>query len=147
MQSFYYYAKGWDATFPTELAMICLVYALSLFSFMFLMKYMMETSIKENVIYGILGASKNRITGLLLLDNVCFSAFTAAAGILLHIGLKDVFFDKVSVKSEIPLTYLWSDYLLLFLLSVVIAQLTLLPFLAGFRRRSLLSAKGRYSYM
>jgi hypothetical protein len=147
IDSSYEYIRLRNYDFPTELTMICLVYALSLFSFMFLMKYMMETSIKENVIYGIVGASKNRITGLLLLDNVCFSAFTALAGILLHMGLKNVFFDKVNIQSDIPLTYLWSDYLLLFILCVVISQLTLLPFLIGFRKHSLLSAKGRYSYM
>lgn len=134
----------WQQYFPIELAMICLVYGLSMFSYMFLMKYMMETSIRENVIYGFVGASKNKMTALLLIDNICFSVVTVSAGLLLHLGLKEAFFDKVSVSENIY--YTAADYGLLFVLGVGISLLTLLPFLLGFRRHSLLAMKGYYSY-
>lgn len=144
IRSTYKYYEAMEQSFPIELTMICLVYGLSMFSFMFLMKYMMETSIRENIIYGFVGASKNKITALLLTDNICFSVFTGAVGILLHVLLKEPLFDRVSVTENI--TYTAGDYLLIFVLSVVIAQLTLLPFLIGFRRHSLQSVKSRYSY-
>lgn len=133
-----------DKDFPMELFMICIVYGISMLSFMFLMKYMMDMNSRENVIYSIVGASKGTVIQLLLLDNVCLSVAASLISIGIHILFKESLFDKFSVSSN--LIYKPSDYILSFFLIILVSSLTVIPFIASYSRKSLISAKNAYSF-
>lgn len=127
---------------PSDMLLIAVVYALLLASFMFLMKYMMDVTSRENVIYTIAGASKGSVIRLLLRDNLCLSVPTAVLSLLLFTLLKKPLFDPFSLYGG--LTYELSDYLLVFFSMVLVSTLTCLPFIWGYGKRSAMEAKHAY---
>lgn len=138
-----YYPKLYDdfagRQLPMELFMICLVYGISLFSFLYLMKYMMDQHIAENVVYSLVGAPKKTVIRLVALENLILSTLTSLLSVGLHLLLKESVLDKVSVSANI--TYRFTDYLLIFILMVVVSQLVSLPFILRYRKQTVAAIK------
>ena len=124
---------------PMELFMICLVYGISLFSFLYLMKYMMDRHLAENVVYSLVGAPKKTVIRLVALENLILSTLTSLLSVGLHLLLKESVLDKVSVSANI--TYRFTDYLLIFILMVVVSQLVSLPFILRYRKQTVAAIK------
>ncbi|MCI8553806.1 MAG: FtsX-like permease family protein [Clostridiales bacterium] len=119
---------------PIELVMICLVYGLSLISFLYLLKYLMDQHLSENIVYSLIGASKKAVVRLIVLENFLLSSLSAVLSIGLHLLLKESVLDKVSISTQ--LTYYFSDYLLLFLLMVTVSQLVSIPFILRYCKQT-----------
>ena len=126
-----------------QLVMLCAVYALSIFSFLFLMKYMIDRSRMENVVYGIVGCSRDEMMQLTLLENVCLSGISALLSIGIHIALKKPVFDKISLQA---FTYAPRDYLLCFIMMVLVSLVVSIPFIIKVRKHSLIMVKNSYAY-
>ncbi len=126
-----------------QLVMICVVYGLAVLSFMFLMKYMMDRHRVENVIYCIVGCSKDDVMQITLLENACLATVSALLSVAVHIGLKKPVFDKLSIQAFV---YSPRDYLLCFLLMVLVSLLVAVPFILKMRRQSLIMAKNSFAY-
>lgn len=126
-----------------QLVMICAVYGLAVLSFMFLMKYMMDRLRAENIVYCIVGCSKDKMMQLILLENVCLSSLSALFSVIIHIALKRPVFDKLSLQS---FAYAPRDYILCFLLMVLVSLMVSLPFILKMRRHSILMVKNNYAY-
>ncbi|MCI8553805.1 MAG: hypothetical protein HFJ80_02525, partial [Clostridiales bacterium] len=104
---------------PTELFLICLAYGVSSLSFAYLLKYLMDQHLSENIVYSLVGASKKAVIRLIVLENLLLSSLSAVLSIGLHLLLKESVLDKFS--KSVALTYRFSDYVLLFLLMVVVS--------------------------
>lgn len=126
-----------------QLVMLCAVYGLSVLSFLFLMKYMIDRSRMENVIYCIVGCSKDVMMQLTLLENVCLSGITALLSIGIHIALKKPVFDKISLQA---FTYAPRDYILCFIMMVLVSLVASIPFIVKVRKHSLIMVKNSYAY-
>ncbi len=118
MGSNYYYtespvtASSSDIFF--EIILLCACFSLAVISFMFLIKYMLDSIMDETAVSLIVGASKIRIFLINFSEIMLFSLVNSAIGILLHKLLYNSFFSKIN---KITTTvYLTSDYLYIYLI-------------------------------
>lgn len=126
-----------------ELPQIALFYICSLFSFLFLMKYMIDLNVYENIIYAMLGASRKKVISILMIEIVVLVALTSIFSIVFHFLAYQPIFNKLNTVEGI--IYSGYDYLIIFFVSLVAATLTSLPFVWRYARISLISNKNRYT--
>lgn len=136
------YRENAERAVPGELMMVSVIYLVALASFVFILKYMSDRNSAENVIYAIVGASKKKIMGIMALENIILSSCSGIIGILLHVFLYGPFFSKINTLENIR--YDPTDYLLVFLFTVLLSLLTVIPFFIGFWRASLIESKNQY---
>lgn len=127
---------------PAQLLLICLLYLVALLSFLFLFKYLIDQSRFENTIYSIVGASKRQILSVLVTETVLLSSISAIFGILIHCIFYASVFAKINALGNIPYHFL--DYLLIFVLIVLMAGITIIPFLIHFYRNTAIESKNMY---
>ena len=110
------------------------VFLVSFFSFVFLMKYMLDRSRQEMVVYIIVGASKKRLFLLLLLQNciTVLSAGVVAVGAFW--ALKKPLFDKLAIAPDYQ--YTPADYAYVLLASVLLSMLVAIPFILHVIRKT-----------
>ena len=124
---------------PVELLMMSAIYFLVFLAFTFLMKYMLDRNRYESIVYSIVGASKRKVFKIMLLEAFILSSVTSFLGILLHLSLYEPLFSKLNPTEG--LTYQPEDYILVFLFSVLLSCLTLLPFLMHYSKDTLVQSK------
>lgn len=124
-----------------EIFFVCMVYAICMLLFAFLVKYMVELSAAENVIYMIVGASKAKLLQLLLLDTFFLSAVSGGCSILIHYLCKNSIFAAINQQE---LLYRASDYFLIFLFMTLISVIMIIPFICVICRKSIISARNTY---
>lgn len=136
------YRQNAQRAVPEELMMVSVIYLVALASFVFILKYMSDRNSTENVIYAIVGASKKKIMGIMALENIILSSCSGLIGILLHVFLYVSFFAKINTLENIR--YYPTDYLLVFLFTLLLSLLTVVPFFISFWRSSLVESKNKY---
>lgn len=122
--------------------MLCAVYLVSAASFLFLLKYLSDKSRGENVIYAMVGASKRKVSRIILAENLLLGFFSGAVGVLLHAVFYQSFFSKMNTLENI--TYTPADYLILFVFTLLLSLVTAIPFLVSQSRRTIIDAKNKY---
>ncbi len=118
---------------------VCPFYAVSMLAFMFLLKYLIDETADEMVVYSVCGASKTTVSVMLFWEIAILSLTTGVVGALLHKLLYRSVFDKLNVVPGIR--YRFIDYAVICLSMLVISMLVSLPFIASFRKLSLIDSK------
>lgn len=95
------------------LFMLCPVYGVSLVSFMFLLRYLMDAILNNTIVSRIVGARKTQIFGMCFIESVALCAVVDAAGIGIHWLLYDSVFSKLNALQN--LIYRPEDYLRVYL--------------------------------
>lgn len=117
-----------------SLTISVVLYLIALLTMMFLMKYMLDCSRHEMVIYLVAGASKKRALLLLLLQNGVLVLSSSLVAFGLFFALKQPFFDSFSIAPDYRYTV--SDLTALLLLELILSLLVALPFLLHFIRKT-----------
>lgn len=117
-----------------------LMYMLSLFSYLFLFKYMIDCSRAENVVYYLTGASKRKVFSLIALETVILSAAASLSAIFIHTTFYDSFFCKLNM-TQAMITYALRDYLFILLSTVLLSLLTTIPFIISSIRHTPITLK------
>lgn len=106
------------------------IFAVSIFSFMFLLKYLMDSCRRENSILMMVGAKKSRILVTNFIENVILTLFSTAIAILIHIALYDCLFSKINLYENI--VYSAEDYLIITLIVFVMSTIIQIPFIISY---------------
>lgn len=126
-----------------DFSFVAVIFVVSSLAFMFLMKFMMDKSSSENVIYSIVGATKVRIVILLLIENVILSFVFAVIASIIHSSLYEVLFKKLNIVSDVE--YYFSDYLFIIIMTVLLSCLVALPFIISTAKNSIIKNKNKYN--
>lgn len=125
-----------------EVLLVVSIYVLSLLSFMFLMKFLIDSHTGEDIIYFLVGAKKRTIIQVMLIQNVVITLFSGFTGIIIHIILKDSFFERINLTPNIQ--YGAFDYFIILMMMVILTILVQIPFLIDYSRYSLIKLKNKY---
>ncbi len=106
---------------------ISYIFILSVISFMFLLKYLMDSCRRENSILMMVGAKKKRIVLLNLIENIILTFISSAVAVVLHIVLYDSLVTKINLYKNI--TYSAQDYLIIVLLAIGLSLIVQIPFI------------------
>lgn len=131
--------------FPDEnahLPLVALIFAVSMIGFMFLLKYLLDSSKYEYTVYSILGASKNKVVNLMYAETLLLTCSISLLAIAVHRILYDILFDKINIMSGIR--YRWQDYGIILLFICVITMICALPFVMQYTKGSLVSFNQKY---
>lgn len=101
----------------------------AILSYAFLLRYMLGSLRKENVVCLLLGASKLRTAALIFQDALVLGAMANATGLLLHRVLYSTVFIPLNVEPSI--LYTVQDYCLIFLVLTVLSLITAVPVVVG----------------
>ncbi len=124
-----------------EILRLCLIYIIGFIGCAFLFKYMFDLNRYENIVYSIVGASKLKVTKIMLLEATIMSIISIIIAIVLHITLYNCFFTYIN-RQEIVYTS-W-DYLIIGIFSFVLSLLTLIPFFIPYMKNPIMKSKTRY---
>lgn len=110
------------------------LYLIAFFTMMFLMKYLLDCSRHEMVVFSVVGASKKRALLLLLLQNSLLVLFSGLVAFALFFALKRPFFDIFAPAPDYQ--YTGTDLITVLLLELVLSFVIALPFLLQFIRKT-----------
>ncbi len=113
---------------------VCGAYLVAMVSFMFMLRYLMDSMRRSTVVSMIVGASKFKIFSLFVLESMTLCALVAGAGIFLHWILFPSVFSRFSLNDS--LIYTPMDYLSIFLMMMVVCLLVTVPFVIKYARVS-----------
>lgn len=122
--------------------MISIVYLISLISFMFLMKFMVDVNSSENIIYSLVGAAKHTVMKIIALENFVLNLFIGLFSIAIHVLLRNAVFEKVNTTAGIQ--YETKDYMIILLVMLAVSVLVQLPFLWNYYRNTMITLKNKY---
>ena len=122
---------------PMELIILVITYILSLLSFIYILKYIQDENARENVIYNIVGASRHNVLKVMFLDSLLLSSISSTIAILLHVIFYRPLFQPLNTVSN--LTYSPIDYFILFVMTVLLSVITIIPFLIRSLKYTLVS--------
>lgn len=135
----YIYQASDDMGTTAGSIMLCGCFAVVCISFMYLLVYMIDQSMDENIISMIVGAAKRDITFFIFWEGLLLSAGANILGLLLHALLEPSLFKTLNISTD--LVYTLSDYLSIFLMMLVVTVLILLLFLRKYRKLSPIQAR------
>ncbi len=124
-----------------EILRLCLIYVIGFIGCAFLFKYMFDLNRYENIVYSIVGASKFRVTKIMLLEATVISIISIIIAVILHISFYDCFFSLINREEII---YTFSDYCIIALFSLILSLLTLIPFFIPYMKNPIMKSKTRY---
>ena len=127
---------------PNQLFFVCTIYLLAIFSFMFLIKYMIDKNNGGDVICILVGATRKTIIKIIVLQNIILTFIVGIVGIALHCALRNNLFELINTQPNIQ--YYFTDYLLILGMMIVISTIAIIPFLWSTFRHSLLDLKNKY---
>ncbi len=136
------YLAGEEQQRADALRMASVLLAIAFFVFMFLVKYLFDLSRGEDVVYRLVGASRETVTLLCPLEVLALTLLAAVAASVFHAALFDVLFDKINVYAG--LEYRLRDYVFVAALSLLVSAVVCIPFLIGIWRNSILVEKNKY---
>lgn len=125
----------------TDLLTFCAIYLISICSFLFLLKYLLDRNQYENAVYSIAGASKNRVIRIAVCEILILSMGSAVFALLLHALLYDSVFQYINVYANV--TYTFFDYLAILGMIFVLTLLCAVPFIVMYKRSSLIAFKNK----
>ncbi len=105
---------------------IMAVFAVSILSFMFLLKYLMDSCRRENSILMMVGAKKIRILATAFIENTILTLSGTIIATLIHITLYDCLFSKINLYKNV--VYSIEDYLLIAFIVLVLSTIVQIPF-------------------
>ena len=118
---------------------IAVCYAVSITSFMFLFKYMIDSISDETVIFLIVGGSKTEMSLMLFWETILLSLFSNGIGIGLHKLLYTSVFEKLNIAENI--VYTLADYSIICLVMLVTSLIVVIPFVIRYYRKSLIDTR------
>lgn len=127
---------------PTQLFRICLIYFLAMLSFVFLLKYLIDTRRGEDIIYSLVGASKKIVIKIMIMQNLLLSLATGIIGVLLHLCLKSNLFELINIYPNV--SYNFWDYFIIIFSMCFISAIIQIPFIWIYYRYSLIKLKQKY---
>lgn len=127
--------------YNTEILTI-FIFGIAFIGFMFLMKYMIDSTSYEYMIYAINGCSKKKLMRLVLIEVLLLTVILFMVSVGVHQLLYDVLFDKINYYQGI--VYTVKDYGTVLLCICITALLCTLPFLYSLERKSFIAGKNEY---
>lgn len=121
------YYNGQSGEITSQFYSMAYIFILSIISFMFLLKYLMDSCRRENSILMMVGAKKKHIMLINFIENIILTLFSTVAAILLHAALYNVIFSKINLFENI--TYSIQDYLIIAMLSLGLSLIVQIPFI------------------
>lgn len=118
---------------------IMAVFAVSIFSFMFLLKYLMDSCKRENSILMMVGAKKIRILVTTFIENIILTLSSTIIAVLIHMALYDCLFSKINLYENI--VYSIEDYLIIALTVFVLSIIVQIPFMISYWVRNIRNIK------
>lgn len=105
-------------------------------------KYVFNLNRYENVIYCLLGASKKRVTAIIILEAFIISVISSVSAIIIHAAAYDTYFKKIDYSG---LGYAVSDYIIVAVFTVILSLATIIPFFVSYMRSPVMQMKEKYS--
>lgn len=130
-----------EETLPLRIRRALLVMLLSVFTFMFLAKYLFDMSFKEDITYRILGAERGNIALIAFGEIVILASIAIFAGLVTHAALYDVIFGEISRYSGLTFTF-W-NYLFIGACALFACIISCLPFIFIVWKKSAVNSKNR----
>lgn len=124
-----------------QIPILFIMYALSISSFLFLVKYMINRNKYELAIYSLTGATKKSVLFLLMTEIIVISSFINLIAIAIHMVFSKSLFERINMYKNI--SYSYSDYGLIFYLEILAIILASLPFLYSFYKKDIIESKNR----
>ena len=113
-----------------QFTLIIAVFAVSVISFMFLLKYLMDSCRRENSIYMMVGAKKKHILLINFIENIILTVSCTAIAIAIHALLYDSLFSKINLFENI--TYNLQDYGYITMMSLILSTIVQIPFIISY---------------
>lgn len=131
--------KAEESTMAFRMQRAMLTMLLSVFTFMFLAKYLFDMSAHEDLIYRMIGTQRANVALIALGEIIIFALFAIILAIFTHAALFESVFLPMSKYSSLYFTA--SDYFAVGASSLFMCILACVPFLLIIWRRSAISAK------
>lgn len=131
--------KGEESQMAVRMQRAMTLMLFSVFTFMFLAKYLFDMSANEDLIYRMIGAKRANVTLIALGEIIIFALFSIVLAIFTHIALFESVFLPMSKHSSLYFTA--SDYLAVGSSSLFICILACVPFLLIIWSKSAINAK------
>ncbi len=137
-----------ENTFESELqfntirdfTVIGAIYLMAIFSFVFLVKALIDKNKKENIIYSIHGLSRRRLFSLVIIETVLLNFINLCIACVIHSMLYDIFF--IHVTQGVARHHL-SDYITIVLFAMAISLGCLIPVFYRYNKQSLMKQKSK----
>lgn len=110
-----------------ELVLISVCYAVALISYIFLLRYMIDSIMNETIVSMVVGASKLTVAVMVFWETVTLTMASGILGVMLHRLLYPVFFSKINMQDN-EIIYTGGDYAFIILSQFVVTLLVLIPF-------------------
>ncbi len=130
-----------ESTLPSRIQRALLVMMLSVFTFMFLAKYLFDMSFKEDITYRILGAERGDIALIAFGEIIILAAISIFLGLVTHAVFYDSIFGDISRYANLVFTF--SDYLLIGAFALLACIISCLPFIFIVWKKSAINSKNR----
>ena len=128
-------------TLPLRIRKAILVMLLSVFTFMFLAKYLFDMSFKEDITYRILGAERGKIALIAFGEIIILAVIAISSGLVIHATLYKPIFGEISRYSGLVFTA-W-NYLFVAACALFACILSCLPFIFIVWKKSAMNSKNR----
>lgn len=106
-----------------KITVLCII---AMTAFMFLLKYMMESSYRSNVIMMMVGAKKRNILEIVIIESVILTSLPTLSAIGLHSIFYQEVFSKINIYEGI--VYNLSDYVVIYAVMLLISLIVNVPF-------------------
>ena len=126
--------------------MLCLIITnafLAVLAYLFLLRYIVDSQMAENLVSLILGASKSQIILCIFWESMILALVANGAGLLGHWLLYEKIFIHLNVYSD--LSYRAGDYFFVYLVMVLLSLATIIPFVMKYLKLSPVAARQKYS--
>lgn len=137
------YARD-DIRFTVFTLCVILVNAfLAVLAYLFLLRYIIDSQMTENLVSVIVGASRGRLTVYIFWETLLLSVTANGVGLLLHWALYRSVFSKLNISAE--LSYRTEDYFFVYLMLVALSLATTIPFVLKYLKLSPIAARREHS--
>ena len=116
---------------------------ISVISYIFLLRYLVDSALDETIISMIVGATRGRMTSHIFWEATLLCLAANGSGLLLHRLLYKPFFQDLNLAEA--LTYSSSDYATICLLLLVLSLLVTVPFSLKYLRLSPIAARREHT--
>ena len=137
------YAADDIAETESMLMLTMIVAFLAVLAYIFLLRYIIDSLITENLVSVITGASRGRITTYIFLETTILSLGANGIGLLLHWALYEPLFVKLNVSENIR--YTAGDYAFVYLLMLVLSLIVTIPFVMKYLKLSPVAARREHT--
>lgn len=116
---------------------------LAVLAYLFLLRYIIDSQMTENLVSVIVGASRARLTVYIFWETLLLSMIANGVGLLLHWALYRSVFSKLNISAE--LSYRAEDYFFVYLMLVALSLATTIPFVLKYLKLSPIAARREHS--